>query len=153
MIGISGSLIWSKTLLELIFNPRGEFWWSLEGPVSQITPRLHAGAPGIFSDLLRYVMMLKREWSDENKGSYSTYLSLVKLKPWFLRLRWKTCLSAELQPWCLSLQWKTCPWAEHSDYELGIEPWTSGMVDRHTNHCAETLFFILKFIVILVCWN
>ena len=25
LIGISGSLIWSKTLVELIFNPRGEF--------------------------------------------------------------------------------------------------------------------------------
>ena len=25
MIGISGSLIWSKTLLELMFNPRGKF--------------------------------------------------------------------------------------------------------------------------------
>ena len=31
-------------------------------------------------------------------GSYRTYLSLVKLQPWFLRL-----------------QLKTCPWAEHSD--------------------------------------
>ena len=31
-------------------------------------------------------------------GSYPTYLSLVKLQPWFLRM-----------------QWKTCPWAEHSD--------------------------------------
>ena len=25
VIGISGSLIWSKTLVELIFNPCGEF--------------------------------------------------------------------------------------------------------------------------------
>ena len=49
MIGISGSLIWSKTLMELIFNPRGEF-------------RLLVGAPGIFSDVLRFVQMVKREW-------------------------------------------------------------------------------------------
>ena len=30
-------------------------------------------------------------------GSYRTYPSLVKLQPWFLSLRWKTCLWAELQ--------------------------------------------------------
>ena len=48
-------------------------------------------------------------------GCYRTYLFLVKLQPWFLNLRWKTCLCAELLPWCLSLQRKTCPWAELSD--------------------------------------
>ena len=42
----------TKTLIELIFNPYGEFRWSPEGPVSQIhSPHLHIGAPGIFSDL------------------------------------------------------------------------------------------------------
>ena len=41
-IGISGSLIWSKTLMELIFNPCGEFRLSSEGPVSQIhSPHHH----------------------------------------------------------------------------------------------------------------
>ena len=61
MIGISGSLIWLKTLMEQIFNPCGEFQRSPEGPVSQIhSPHLHIGAPGIFSDLLRSVQMLKR---------------------------------------------------------------------------------------------
>ena len=39
--------------------------------------------------------------------------SLVKLQPWFLSLRWKTCLWIELQPRFLRLQWRTCPWAEH----------------------------------------
>ena len=39
------------------------------GPVSQIhSPHLHAGAPGIFSDLLRSVQMLKREWGAESNG-------------------------------------------------------------------------------------
>ena len=52
VIGISVSLIWSKTLMELIFNPCGEFRWNPEGPVSQIhSPHLHVGAHGIFSDL------------------------------------------------------------------------------------------------------
>ena len=50
-----------KTLMELIINPCGEFRRSPEGPVSHIhSPHLHVGAPGIFSDLLRSVRMLKR---------------------------------------------------------------------------------------------
>ena len=66
VIGISGSLIWSKSLLELIFNPCDKFRWSPEGPVSQVhSPHLHAGAPGIFSHLLRSVQMLKTEWCAE----------------------------------------------------------------------------------------
>ena len=69
LIGISGSLIWSKTPMELIFNPCGEFRWSPEGPVSQIhSPHLLVGAPGIFSDILRFVQMLKREWDTESNG-------------------------------------------------------------------------------------
>ena len=69
MIGISGSLIWSKTLMELIFNPCGEFWESLQGPVNQIhSPPLHVGAPGIFSDLLKSVQMLKIELGAESYG-------------------------------------------------------------------------------------
>ena len=62
LIEISGSLIWSKTLMELIFNPCGEFRWSPEGPVSQIhSNHLQAGAPETFSDILMSVQMLKRE--------------------------------------------------------------------------------------------
>ena len=49
VIGISGSLIWSKTLLELIFKPCGEFRWRPKGPDSQIySPLFHVGAPVIF---------------------------------------------------------------------------------------------------------
>ena len=95
-----------KTLMELIFNPCGEFRWSPEAPVSQIhSPHFHDGLPGIFSDLLRSVQMLKRERERERErevrkvtGSYSTYSSPVKLQPGFISLRWKTCLWAELQP-------------------------------------------------------
>ena len=50
----------------------------------------------------------------------STYLSLVKLHPWFLSLQWKICLWTELQPWFLRFQWNTCPWAEHSDDDTQI---------------------------------
>ena len=56
----------------------GEFRWSPEGQDSQI--HLHAGAPGIFPELLRSIQMLKREWGVESNGSYRTYPSLVKLQ-------------------------------------------------------------------------
>ena len=55
--------------MELIFNHCGEFWSSLEGPAGQIhSPHLHAGAPGIISNLLRSVQMLKRESGVESNG-------------------------------------------------------------------------------------
>ena len=70
VIGIYGSLIWSKPPKELIYNPCGEFRCSPEGPVSQIhSLHLHVGAPGIFWDLLRTVQMLKREWGAESNGN------------------------------------------------------------------------------------
>ena len=69
VIGIFRSLIWSKTLIELIFNPCGEFRWSPEGPVNQIhSPHHHVCAHGIFSDLSRSVQMLKREVGAESNG-------------------------------------------------------------------------------------
>ena len=58
---------WSKTLMELIFNPCGKFRRNPEGAVSQIhSPHLHVDAPDNLSDLLRSVQILKREWDAEN---------------------------------------------------------------------------------------
>ena len=53
-----------------------------------------------------------KNWSHSN-----TNIS-VKLQPWFLSLRWKTCFWVELRPWCMSLQWKASPWAELSDDDM-----------------------------------
>ena len=93
LIGISGSLIWSNSLMELMFNPCGGFRWSPEGPVSQIHfPHLHVGAPGIFSALLRSLQMLKRVRCGKQREATAPIQSLVKLQPWFLSLRWKICL-------------------------------------------------------------
>ena len=94
MIGISESMIWSKTLMELTFNPCGESQRSPEGSVSQIhSPHIHVGDPGIFSELLRSVQMLKREWGAESKREATAPIqSLVELQLWFLSLRWKTYL-------------------------------------------------------------
>ena len=93
---------WDFWICDLVKNPDGtdiqscdEFRSSPEGPVSQIhSPHLEDGAPGIFSDLLRSVQMLKRERAECRKQWETTALiqSLVKLQPWFLSLWWKTYL-------------------------------------------------------------
>ena len=68
-----------KTLTKLILNPCGKFRWSPEGPVSQIhSPHLLVGAPGIFSDLLRFIEMLKREWGAERNGKLPYLFILSK---------------------------------------------------------------------------
>ena len=55
--------------MELIFNPCGELQWNPEGTVNQIhCSHLHAGGPGIFSDLLWSFQMLEREWGAESNG-------------------------------------------------------------------------------------
>ena len=69
--GVKGD--WDFQISDLVKNPDGtefgENRWSPEVPVSQIhSPHLHVGAPGIFSDLLRSVQKLKREWCEESKG-------------------------------------------------------------------------------------
>ena len=106
MIGISGSLIWSKTLMELIFNPCGEFRSSLEGPVSQIhSPHLHFDAPGIFSHLLKSVQMLKRDsgvW--KAMGSYCTYSIPGKNAALVPKLTVEDLPSTEPQSWFLRFQ-------------------------------------------------
>ena len=121
VIGISRSLIWSKTLMKLIFNPYGEFRWSPEGPVSLIhSPHFHVGALGVFSDLLRFVQTLKRERERERgvqkaMGSYCTYSVPGKTAVLVPEFAVEDLPLAELQPKLLHLQWRTCPWAEYSD--------------------------------------
>ena len=114
VIGISGALIWSKILMKLIFNPCCEFRWSLEGPVNQIlSPHLHVGALGIFSDLLRYIQMLKREWGAESNSSYCTYSILGKTAALVPEFAVEDLPLADLQPRFLHF----CPLTEHSDDE------------------------------------
>ena len=124
VIGISGSLIWSKTLMKLIFNPSGKFRWSPEGPVIQFhSPHLHISAPGIFSDLLRSVQMLKREWGAESNRKLLHLFIPGKTAALVPEFAVEDLPSAELQPWFLHLQWRTCPWAEHSDDEIYDKYW------------------------------
>ena len=144
MIVISGSLIWLETLMELIFNPCGEFRWNPEGPVSQIhSPHLRFGAPTIFSDLLRSAEMVKREWGVESKGELPHLFILGKtaaLIPNFV----EDLPSAELQPWYLCLQWRTYPWAEHSDDDDAIYlKQTTNWYNNLKYHAAFTLYLNL----------
>ena len=82
-----------KTLMELIFSPCCEFRWSPEGPVIQIySPYLHVGAPGIFLKLNVCSDAKERVWWGKHRDGTALIQSLVKLLPWFLTLRWKTCL-------------------------------------------------------------
>ena len=109
-------MIWSKTLMQPIFNLSGEFRWSPECPVSQIhSPHLHAGAPDIFSDLLRSVHILKREWGAENNGKLPHLFIPSKTATSVPEFAMEDLPLDELQPWFVILQWKTCPWAKHSD--------------------------------------
>ena len=79
LIGISGSLIWSKTLMELMFSPCGKFRWSPEGPVSQIhSPHLLVGAPCDLFRSFKVVQMLKREWGAESNGKLPSSSSVAR---------------------------------------------------------------------------
>ena len=56
-----------------------------------LSPHLHDGASGIFSDLLRSVQMIKGEGCGKQRKATAPIQFLVKLQPWFLSLLWKTC--------------------------------------------------------------
>ena len=67
---------WDFRISDLVKNPDGtdvsplgQISVSPEGPVRHIhSPHLLVGAAGIFSDILRSVQMLKREWGAESNG-------------------------------------------------------------------------------------
>ena len=92
MIGISGSLIWSKTLTELIFNPCGEFWGSPGNPVNQTLsspPRLCPW--DFFRSCNACSDANERVWCEKQREATAPIRSLVKLPRWFLSLWWNTC--------------------------------------------------------------
>ena len=115
--GISRTLIWSKTLMELIFNSCGGFRWSPEDSVNQIhSPHLQFGDSGIFSDHLKSVHMLKREWGTGSNGKLPHLFNPGKTAALVPEFAIEDLPSAELQPRLLRLQRRTCPWTEHTDF-------------------------------------
>ena len=110
VIGISESVILWKTLMELIFDPCGEFRWNPEGPVSQIhSPHLHVGIPGIFSYLLRSVQRLKREWGAESNGKLPHLFVPSKTAGLVPEFAVEDLPSTELHHWFLALAVKDLP--------------------------------------------
>ena len=75
------------------------------GPVSQIhSPHFHVGATQIFSDLLRSVQTLKREWGAEGNRKLPHLFMPSKTATLIPEFAVEDCLWAELQPWFLSVQ-------------------------------------------------
>ena len=73
MIRISGSLIWSKTMMELIFNPCGEDRRAQLAKTTLLTSTMVAlGSIKVCSDA-------KERERGVRKAMGNTYLSLVKL--------------------------------------------------------------------------
>ena len=104
--------LWSgkkKTLMELIFNSFGEFWWNPEGPVSLIHSLLT-----ILLVPLGFFQIFK-VCSDAKErvrfGKKRETITPSKMQPGLLNLQSKACFLAERQSWFLSLQWRT--WLEH----------------------------------------
>ena len=112
VVEIFGSLFWSKTMIELIFDLCGEFRWSPEGTVSQIhSPQFHVG---IFSELLKSVQMPKRKWGAEINGKLSHLFIPSKTATLVIVFAVEDLPVGRTATLVMSLQWKTCPCAEHS---------------------------------------
>ena len=79
-------------------------------------------ARGIFSDLLRYVKILKREWGSQSNGKPQHLFILSKtatLIPEFAEEDLPLGRTAAL---VLEFAMKNCPWAEHSDDFVYVIP-------------------------------
>ena len=93
LIWISVYLLWSKTLMELIFNPGVNF---SEVRRAQFAKTTLLASTWCTWDLFRSFKVCsdakervgcRKQWE-----ATAPIQSLVKLQPWFLCLWWKTCL-------------------------------------------------------------
>ena len=75
-----------------------------EVQINPIHSHLHVGAPGIFSDLLRSVQMLKREWGAEINGKLPHLFIPDKTAAFVPEFAEEDQPSAELQLLFLHLQ-------------------------------------------------
>ena len=102
VIGISGSLIWSKPWWNWYLTPVVNFGKVRRAQLEKSTLLTSSLVPLGSFQIFEGLSDAKESGVRKVMGSYRTYSSLVKLQPKFLSLQWKTCLWAELQPWCLS---------------------------------------------------
>ena len=130
--------------MELIFNPCSEFRLCPEGPVSHIpSPHLHVGAPGIFSDFLRSVQMLKREWGVKSNGKLPHLFipnKTATLVPEFTVKDLPVGRTAALVP---EFAVKDLHWAEHSDDDILFMCFFSYFLCIICSH--KTVSFILLY--------
>ena len=116
MIGISGSLIWSKTLMELTFNSYGEIRWSPEGPVpNPLSPPPRWCPWDLFTSFKVCSDAKERDRGAESNGKLPHLFYPWKIATLVPEFAVEDLPSAEQQTRLLRLQWGTCPWAEHSD--------------------------------------
>ena len=66
-----------------------------------LTPHLHVGAPGSFSDLLRFVQTLKRECCAQSNGKLPYLIIHSKTAALFPKFAMEDLSLAEMQPWFL----------------------------------------------------
>ena len=96
MIGISGYLIWPKSLIHTVVN--------FSEVRSQIhSPHLYVRAPEIFSYLSRSVQMRKREWGVESNRKLPNLIIHGKTAALVPKFAKEDLPSAELEPWFLRL--------------------------------------------------
>ena len=81
---------------------------------SQLASPPHWG-PWEFSELLRSVQMLKREWGAESKGKIPHLFIPSKIETLVPEFAVEDLSLGRTAALVLSLQWKTCPWGEQSD--------------------------------------
>ena len=87
LIGISGSLIWSKTLVELIFNPCGEFRCRR----AQLAKSTLLTSTLVSLESFKVCSGAKeRKWGAESNGKLSHLFTSSKTAAWVSSL-WKTC--------------------------------------------------------------
>ena len=105
MSGISGSLIWSKTLMELIFNLVVNFGEVRMAQLAKSTLLTSTFVPPeIFLELLRSLQMLKREWGAESNRKLPHLFIPGKTAALVPEFAGEDLPSAEIQAWFLRLQ-------------------------------------------------
>ena len=86
VIGTSGSLIWSKSVMKLTFNPCGEFRRSVEDS-DKSTLLTSTWCPWNLSRSFKVCFNTK-----ERVGCGNQREATAPIHPWSLSLRWETCL-------------------------------------------------------------
>ena len=80
-------------MMELILIHVVNFGEVRRAQVAKIhSPHLHVGSPRIFSDLLRSVQILKREWGGESNGKLPRLFIPSKTATLVPEITMKTCL-------------------------------------------------------------